>query len=539
MIKWEGMRFRFLSRPLGWCFCLWLLGVSSGALTGCSLSLEDPAQDAKNKVAKPIPTTMPALVGRWKADSTYTVEDTRATVIVLEPVWLEIFADTSYAQLDTSRMTFNGKSDGVYYLSGDTLITFPSNAPPDTFMVRLTFMGNYLQLLHPADQRYSFFHKIKPQDSATQFEMLKDSLWLNEGKRLDPGIFQKEEQKKDFSYLRFRGDSMYADVRKNGVIRMDSGVLSKKGFIWTWKAAGGTKGFLADLVKEDSLRMWPLTEGRPDSGYFLYVRRSLHHPRDIDMRRLMGHMRCDSIRYPTGMMENHYGRFYDWTFTEDHKVAVETNMKAVPLFNAWSLDSGFLALDAPGYKTHRFDVDTTTGTIDLFTPDTSAFGRGGHVFQTKVDASRFAAHPLERFETASYLELVIGADTADYFFNGNNVKDQFEIARIVSDSVYWLSMVLGKSQETFQSSQPGFFFAFQGRNAALGRYACRSRPERDLVIRQTASGNPLLATGLVQGTCKVINAEIPPADSTLNLEGSFRFKRRSYGGLVGHAWSYQ
>jgi hypothetical protein len=508
-------------------------------LCGCSLSLENPEQDAKNKVAKPIPTTMEALVGRWKADSTYTVDDTRASIIKQDPVWLEIFADTSYSQLDTSRLTFNGNSDGVYYQSGDTLITFPSNSPPDTFLVRLSFLGNYLELHHLADRRFTFFHKIKPQDSATQIAILRDSLWRMHGRRLEPGIFKTEADQVDFAYLRFSGDSMYADVRRNGLARLDSGILAKKGFTWTWKAASGEQQFLADLVKEDSLRMWPLTEGRPDSGYIVYVRTSRPHPLDVDMRPLLGHMRCDSIFFPINHVENHYGRYYDWTLTEDHKVAVETNMPGVPIFASWTLDSGTVALDAPGFDRVRFSVRPTERPVELFTQGVNFFGNGAHVFLTKVDPARFAAKPLERFETASYLQLIVAGDTLDYFFNGNNVKEQFDIARIVSDSVYWSAITLNKGQETFQSSQPGFFFAFQARNAALGRYVCRSRPEKDLVIRQTASGNPLMAQGLVQGSCQVLNAETPTADTVLTVEGTFRLKRRTYGPLASHAWTYQ
>ena len=209
---------------------------------GCSLSLENPEVDAKNKVAKPVPTTVEALIGRWRADSTYTVDDTRALIVKQDPVWMEIFPDSSFSQLDTSRLTFNGKSDGVYLQSGDTLITYPSDAPPDTFLVQLTFLGNYLRLHHPSDQRYTFFHKVKPADSAVQTGMLRDSLWRMVGRRLEPGVFTTEANTVDFSYLRFSGDSMYAEVRANGVATMDSGILSRKDFNWTWKAASGKPG---------------------------------------------------------------------------------------------------------------------------------------------------------------------------------------------------------------------------------------------------------------------------------------------------------
>jgi hypothetical protein len=522
------------SRPLS---TLALAILSGCCFSGCSLSLEDPELDARNKVAKAIPTTMEALVGRWKADSTYTIFDSQAEQLTGASVWLEVFADTSYSQIDTTRVTFNGKSDGVYHLSGDTLITFPSAGPADTFMVRLSFAGNYLQLTHPSDQRLSFFHRIKPQDSATQITLLKDSIWLMEGRRPGPGIFQREPQVGNFSYLRFSGDSMYSDVRVNGVVRTDSGLLAKQGFTWTWKATRGDLGFLADLVEDDSLRMWPLTEGRPDSGYFLYSRNSRTHPRDIDMRKLLGHMRCDSIHFASGIVENHFGRYYDWTFSEDHKVVVETNMEDVARFDAWSLDSGFLALDAPGFPRTRLRVAADSGRAVLTAIGTGAFRSGENIFQTRVDASRFADHPLERFDRASYLQLVIAGDTAEYFHNVNYSKESFEIARKISASLYyWASIFLVKNQETFQSGQPGFYFAFEGRTAALGAFQCRSRPNRDLVIRSTLPGDPLLAQGLIQGACQIVKADSAFTDSTLNLEGSFRLRRKNVGSMFSTAW---
>jgi hypothetical protein len=541
MLKWECMRYSPYSLSLRSLFRHWPAAIPICAfVSGCSLSLENPDLDARNKVAKTIPTTMSALIGRWEADSTYTVFDSRAQQLVDASVRMEIFADTSFFQLDTAKVTFKGKSDGVYYLSGDTLITFPVAAAPDTFMVRLSFAGNYLQLLHPTDQRYSFFHKIKPQDSATQIAMLKDSIWRMEGRRLDPGVFQTEPQLRNFSYLRFSGDSMYSDVRTNGVVRTDSGLLLKKGFTWTWKATKGESGFLADMVKDDTLRMWPLTEGRPDSGYIIYSRSSRTHLRDIDMRNLIGHMRCDSMRLSGGMIENHYGRYCDLIFSEDHKVLVETNMPSVARFNSWTLDSGLLILDAPGFPRTRLEVAAESGKVVLSSVQAAAFLKGEALFQTKVDASRYAAHPLERFDRASYLELVITGDTAYYFNDENANKESFEISRFAPDSqYYWASIILNKNQETFQSSQPGFFFAFEGRSSALGRFQCRSRPGKDLVIRSTPSSDASFAVGLIQGACQLIKADSAFADSTLNLEGAFRLRRKSIGNMFSPAWGFQ
>lgn len=530
MIKWEYMRLSAFSRLNGW---LSVLG-----FCGCSLSLENPELDSQKKLAKTIPTTLSALVGRWKADSTFAVDDSRASRLD-DNTYMEVFADTTYSQRDTTRLVFPKGSDGAFYLGGDTLITFPAAAAPDTFMIKLRFLGNYLEILNVSEQRYSFYHKVKPQDSATQIGMLRDSLWRKQGQRLDPGIFQLEEQTRNFSYLRFKGDSMFSDVRRNGIIRTDSGPLTKTGFKWTWKAGSGTLDFIADLVDDDSLRMWPLTEGRPDSGYHLYSKTSRHHPRDVDMRPMIGHMRCDSIRYSNRFLENHFGQYYDWVFTDDHKVRMETNMAEMPMFETWTLDSGFLSLDAPGYKGVRFRMDTVGGGMVKLLPDSGkAFDKAAIIHQTRVDPDRFRGKPLERFEQASYLQLVINGDTADYFFRSTWIKDQFEIARVDGDSTLWASITVNKALETYQSSQPGFYFAFEGMDETLGRYKCKAVPEKDMVIRSTGGSDPLLAQGLVQGACKILSAERPFTDSTLILEGSFRLKRKTYGSFHSPAWFF-
>ncbi len=480
---------------------------------------------------------MAALVGRWKADSTFSVDDTRATGLGNQDILMEVFADTTYSQRDSSGLAFKGRSDGVYHLSADTLIVFPAAAQPDTFMVKLRFLGNYLELDHPADQRFLFFHKIKPPDSATQQVMLKDSLWRLEGRRVDPGIFQAEPQVRNFSYLRFSGDSMRSDTRVNGIPGADSGRLEKIGSNWTWKAAGGTRSFIADLVGEDSLRMWPLAQGRPDSGYRLYVRTGRLHGFDVDVRPLLGHMRSDSLVTRDGTLEYHYGRYYDWTFGEDHRVSVETNMTGVPLFQTWSLDSGFVFLQAPGAGAARFRLDTSGHAVTLTADSGQIFGEKSAFHQTKVDASLFRDKPLERFQSQSYFQAVVSGDTGDYFFHANSNGDRFEIASQDSGAADWVSLIVNKAQETLQSSQPGFLFALQGRNPRLGRFTCKSSPAIDMVIRLTGSADPLMAQGLVQGGCVIRSADSAFTDSTLDLEGIFRLKRKTTGNFASPLWS--
>jgi hypothetical protein len=484
---------------------------------------------------------MAALVGRWQADSAFSVDDTRATQLGAKRIMLEIFPDTSYSQAEPFEMEFPVKADGAYSLSGDTLIVFPKSAPPDTFIVKLRFLGNYLELDHPADQRYAFFHKIKFVDTAAVPDLLGDSLWRLEGRRLRSGVFRSEPQIRDFAYLRFAdprlaAGTMRMDARMDGIGASDSGPLARNGSVWNWKASQGARDYQADLVTEDSLRLWPLTEGRPDSGFFLYVRAGRIHRFDIDVRPLLGHMRNDSVLYRKGELRYHYGQFYDWTFGADHSVAIETNMSDVPLFRSWTLDSGLISLQGPGIPVTRFRLDTAGASVILSADSGLAFGKQVEFHQTKVDPALFLNNPLERFQSASYFQLVVSGDTSDYFFSANNFSDRFEIADQAGDSAAWVSLTLDKSAETAQSGNPGFFFAFQGRTDLLGRYTCKSSPALELVVRQPLPASAM-AQGTVQGACRILSADSAFSDSALTLEARFRFLRKNTGSQLSPLWS--
>lgn len=539
MVKSEGMRLSPRSFPLGPRAAVsgalrLLLG---WALCQCSLSLEDPAQEAKDKLAKVIPTSMELLIGRWAGDSTYTADDTRATGLgPANPVLLEILSDTSYAQSDTGKIAFPvPRSEGIFYLHVDTLILFPMAAPPDTFVVHLRFLGNYLEIFRVSEQRFTFFHKLKPPGPHELDSLLADSLWAMRGHRAAPGIYRKEALVRDFAYLRFRGDSMFSDRRVNGVVRMDSGPLARDGRHWTWKAADGDKEFFADFPSPDSVRLWPLTEGRPDSGFYDYVRKSRHDPFDVDMRPLLGHLRGDSLRAGAGPVEYHYGRYYDWILGEDHRAKVETNIAGVPEWSGWTLDSGFLALATAGHSAQRMRVDTAGGRVHL-TFDTGTYFPAQSVYAATLVPGDFAGDPLARFDRASYLELKAGGDSLYYFFSESNEKDRFEIFSGASDASLWAGFALPKAQETFQSGMDGFYLAFNDSTRALGRFTCRSRPDRNLAIRQTGV-DPLFASGFIQGTCVIQKADSAFSDSSLVIEGTFKLLRVDRGGFRNPGWT--
>jgi hypothetical protein len=531
------MRFNSLARPRGrrspvsgaFRLCLGL------ALCHCSLSLEDPAQEAKDKLAKVVPTSMELLVGRWVGDSTYTADDTRATGLA-RSVQMEILPDTTYGLSDTGRYAFPAqRAQGVFYLHVDTLILFPSSAAPDTFIVHLRFLGNYLEMVRVSEQRYTFFHKLKPRGARELDSLLADSLWALRGRRIAPGIYHGEPLTKDFTYLWFRSDSMFADMRVNGVIRTDSGPLARDGGRWTWRAAGGEREFLADMPAPDSLRLWPLIDGRPDSGWSDWVRAGARHPRDIDMRRAIGHLRGDSLKDAAHAFEYHYGRYYDWILGEDHTVRVETNMPGVPMWTSWTLDSGYLSLAGTGRPAQRMRVDTSGGRL-RFRIDTGAYFPAPTVYSATLVNGDFAANPLDRFQKVSYLMLKTGGDSLFYFFNPSNQGDRFEITAGPAASALWAGFVLPKALETFQSGQTGFYLAFSDSTRALGRFTCRSRADRDLAVRQTGS-DPSFAAGFIQGACEIQKADSAFADSALAIEGNFKILRADRGGFANPGWS--
>src|SRR5690606_31637049 len=114
MVKWDCMLKSFLFRPLGW-------GILGLWLCQCSLSLEDPEDEARAKLAKTVPVSFAALEGRWAADSTYTAEAVSAHVFPGNDIRLEIYADTSLHAVDASRLVFARGLAGRYRLRGDTL----------------------------------------------------------------------------------------------------------------------------------------------------------------------------------------------------------------------------------------------------------------------------------------------------------------------------------------------------------------------------------------------------------------------------------
>jgi hypothetical protein len=401
----------------------------------------------------------------------------------------------------------------------------------------MRFLGNYLELLRVSEQRFTFFHKLKPPDPHREDSLLADSLWALRGHRSAPGSYTREALVKDFAYLFFRGDSLFSDTRNNGLVTTDSGPLTRDGRNWIWKAGGGQREFLADMLSADSLRLWPLSGGRTDSGFYDYVRATRHDARDIDMRPLLGHLRGDSLNAGSNLSGYHYGRYYDWILGADHSAQVETNIEGVPNWTTWSLDSGFLSLSvaAAGRPAQRMRVDTAGGRVHLLI-DTGAYFPAHSVYAATRTAGDFAGHPLDRFDNASYLELKIGGDSSFYFFSESNDKDRFEIFSGASEKSLWAGLVLPKTQETFQSGQDGFYLAFNDSTPALGRFTCRSRPSRNLAIRQTGATTRFTA-GSVQGSCVIQKADSAFSDSSLAIEGAFRMFRNERGGFNNPGWS--
>lgn len=504
-------------------------------LAGCSLSIEDPEVEARKKLAKLVEPTWELLEGRWLGDSTYTIFDDRAAGLKGRMI-LDFHPDSTFWAIDSSRLVLAGESEGPARLSLDTLVlpAARNKAEADTFAVRLRFLGNYLELGRRLDQRFAHFHKVKPYDDTTLAALLDTSLWLRLTQRIAHDTTRREALRKDFDYLSFSGDSLYRDTRRDGISRVEGGGLSRNGRRWTWSPASGARTLHLDLFHPDSLRLWPYNAGRPDSGFSLYARTTGRSALDLDVTPFAGHLRTDSLEDRGNRMETHYGRYYDLVLGADHSVTTHSVIPSLPRFRAWSMDSGFLWLEGPTGVKSRLRVERPTEkTLRILTDAGNGFPFSHILWLTLVDGPRILANPMERFAQASYLHLEVGGDSLKYYFSqasNRNSPEEHEIARIDSVDTLWAAWRFNAAQETFGSSQPGFLFAFHGRNAALGRYTCRSVPGKDMAIRTLASPDPTLARGLVQGACQLTAVERGmPADSTLALTGEFRSKRRLAG----------
>ncbi len=510
-------------------------------LAACSLSLEDPELEAKKKLAKQVEPTWELLEGRWLGDSTYTVFDAKSTPL-FGALILDVFPDSTVWARDPTGLVFPGTdaadsapssyaaraafAEGRLRLSGA-----PGNPGPDTLAVRMRFLGNWLELERRSDRRTVHFHKLKHFDSAAREALLDSGIWLRRAVRISYDTLRPDSLRRDFDYLAFPGDSLRRESRRGGLARTEAGPIAPAGSGFAWRPEGGERSLRLDLFHADSLRMWPMAEGRADSGYSLYVRARGPHPLDLDMTAYAGHLRTDTVRIDRSAFDTHFGRFYDLVLGVDHAVRTLTNMPSMPRFDSWEVDSGFLWLDGEGDVRTRFRVEKPSPkALTLVAGATPAFSRPTTLIQTLVDGSRFEDHPLERFDQAPYLRVAAGpADTFAFYFQAAYRKQDyegFEISGHVGDDTLWAAWRLDGS-ETYSSGQDGFFFAFQGRTADLGRFTCRGIPSLDLTIRTLAGSSPELASGLIQGACRIIASELPPADSALEITGDFRGRRRA------------
>lgn len=505
-------------------------------LQACSLSLENPEEEARKKLATLVPPTLDLLEGRWIGDSTYTIFDLRATPLGRGLV-IDIFPDSTLSAKDTGRLVFPGSHAARLSLSMDTLRVIPSpgKGQPDTFTVRLRFLGNWLELDRAVDRRIVHLHKEKLFDSASRKVLLDSGLWIRMRTRPTLDSTRPETLRRDFEYLRFGGDSLRREIRRNGIAEIVSGPLEASGKRWKWSSGGSERILHVDLFHADSLRVWFYAGSRPDSGFAVYSRLSARHPADLDMSPLLGHLRGDTLRANPGpgsatvTTALHYGRYFDLALRDDHSVTTLTNMQGMPLFTSWALDSGQLIL-ASEASTVRIKVASIPGGgTSLLFPAGGLLKEAAELKLTPIDGSRLAAHPLERFDRASYLHLVTGDDTLAYYFaNASNrmSPEEHEIARIEGTDTLWAAWRLNAAQETYASSQAGFLFVFQGRTGALGRFTCRSASDLELALRASLSGDPDLAQGTAQGSCRIVAAEKPPEDSVLQVTGMFRSKRK-------------
>jgi hypothetical protein len=526
-----------LCRPLGSIFLL----------TACSLQFDNPVDATLQKILKPYPVSFTGMVGRWVADSTYTLQDARAMPLGTQDVELDFHPDSTFFMLDTSAKVFPPPVYGSFKLIGDSISLRPDSASAYPAKATLRFLGNYLEIYLPQKQRIVAFHKSKAPDSLNVAAWLDSLRWMAVQRRDSSGPQVQEPLRSRFEYLIFSGDSLIHENNQDGIYARDSGTYTLAaltiGTQVTEQKSGGIRSWLLQWVGNDSLRFWPLGNGKPDSGFVLYARTRGKHPFDLDCSFLPGYWRGDSLLQNGLWRELDYGYFFDLGFDSAHHISVTTNTADLPRFESWDIDSGRLLFRDPSET--RSLVLNTAGNAHFGVGSVTTVPEDFRLRFTLADSSQIRANPISRFSRAPYARVAVGSDTLNYFWYSNYTRisapaDLFELFGVFGADTLSLIAQLPEGNQTYSSSLAAFDFGFAGETLSLGRFTCFSAPSVPFALRLLSNVDPTVVPGTFQGACKVSSAEKPAglsADSTLEISGDFRFRFISSGTLKSPLWS--
>jgi hypothetical protein len=308
------------------------------------------------------------------------------------------------------------------------------------------------------------------------------------------------------------------------------------------QGSGSAPAYWVQWLHADSLRLWPLHQGRPDSGFVVFARRQAPHPFDLNCASLMRYWRGDSAYSDSALRRFHFDEFFDLALDGTHRVTLASNSPDFRRYQNWDIDSGRLVL-IDGAARHAFTLrNSPAASLSLTQSGNPAPLR---LYFSAADSAAIGANAMSRFPNAPYLRTWIAGDTSLYHRSWNyrglqNQPEQFESFGIFGSDSLWQIVALPRGAETYFPSVAGFRFGLEGKNAALGRFVCFADAAYSFALRLTASSDPGLSPGNFQGTCKIRSAQIAggiSSDSTLALAGDFRLKRASSGSLRSPLWN--
>ena len=525
------------------------LGASLLFISHCSLNLDDPESNARKAIHATIPSSKAVLLGEWLGDSTYTLKDSEAQKLgEKNGVTMEFYPDGVARIEDSLHRVFTQSDHSLSELKGDTLwLTSKSSTPTiKKYLLKFSFLGNYLEVFDPIAIRYTYFHKYKTPELATWKNLLPDTLWELKGYRSAGDTLKPETFQNAFAYLQFTSDTLSWENTMRGLSKINKGRWSFKGDTLNWTF--GSNRFLMQCLRPDSLRLWPIHGGKLDTGFYAFRKVSKKQMNYRDMNTLPGYWRMDSIVLGNNLLYGHYGQYCDFSFNTEHHVSLLTNMQArLPHYQDWDSDSGFfwlLAKDTTINSSATFSLKQETYTVNDSVLKFSMNSINGYpqivFYCTHADSSLIAKDPLNRFNTSPFVQMYAGQDTFSFYFNPVRHVDtleHYEIAQWGTDTT-WIISNIKTNQENFNSGQSGFKLMFNAKEKDGKKVRWQNLSNQDLVIRITNNPQSTILNGLIQGFMQEHWLDSSHADTLRTVTGVFRFVRKKSAELTSPLWLF-
>jgi hypothetical protein len=515
----------------------------------CALKVDDPVANLQDKIAKAVPMTDSLLRGEWLGDSTYTLRDTKAVRFEASDLQLRIFRDGRYRLRDKHGLVFESTNSGTLRRIGDSLLFVDEVTGKGPVCIgKLTFKGNYLSLYQPAKLRYAFFHRIPNADTVVPTAFLEHGFFMRTARRDSLDRVTQEALSFAFDYLTFADGRWKYEQWRQGFASADSGnyaVVADTLRLMPNAGNDSGQGFAGDFVSEfpsaDSLRLWPLHEGRIDQGFSQFARRDSLPRWHRDLRPYVGYWRGDSARDDSGFMIMGFERFYDLEITTDGKVKTYAQATRLPVLNSWQLDSGRMIFSGAANSSYPLLPSTQGNAQDtlLLLENARDLGLKRLVFYgTRRNGNVFTANPVARFPHRDHAVLRFGNDSLTYLSTSAwvNAPDRAEFAAYGSTDTLWAVFALPR-EATFTSSQSGFVFKMQGRNSTLGKFRCSARSDLALTLRLQNEASAPTSVGTLQGQCRIDASEIPVVDTAMSVTGNYVIRRALSAPLRSPLWS--